>query len=280
MTLRCSGLFALPVLVSLGCAAATPEPAAPAPAVEVAVVDLTAGAGAPKAAAGAKPGKPAEAGAPVVDRKAIEAEMAKNAGILGVLREDTGSPESAFGSDAALTDEVAKGNLSGDPLGDSFGAGGLGLRGSGVGGGGTGEGTIGLGSIGGLGHGAGPGTGSGYGSGSGRLGGRATPANRPEVRTESSTVVGTLPKEVIQRIIRRNINQIRYCYERGLQTNPNLEGKVVVEFTIGKDGAVVAARDKGSTLQDKAVASCVVGRFLRMQFPQPAGGGIVIVTYP
>ena len=26
--------------------------------------------------------------------------------------------------------------------------------------------------------------------------------------------------------------------------------------------------------------SCIVGRFLRMQFPQPKGGGIVIVSYP
>ena len=29
-----------------------------------------------------------------------------------------------------------------------------------------------------------------------------------------------------------------------------------------------------------SVEQCVVGRFMRMQFPQPKGGGIVIVSYP
>ena len=28
------------------------------------------------------------------------------------------------------------------------------------------------------------------------------------------------------------------------------------------------------------VENCVVGRFMRMQFPSPKGGGIVIVSYP
>ena len=46
----------------------------------------------------------------------------------------------------------------GDHIGDSYGAGGLGLSGTGMGGGGTGEGTIGLGSIGTIGHGAGVGS--------------------------------------------------------------------------------------------------------------------------
>jgi hypothetical protein len=45
----------------------------------------------------------------------------------------------------------------GDHIGDSYGAGGLGLTGTGMGGGGTGEGTIGLGSIGTIGHGSGVG---------------------------------------------------------------------------------------------------------------------------
>jgi len=29
-----------------------------------------------------------------------------------------------------------------------------------------------------------------------------------------------------------------------------------------------------------AVEQCINGRFLRFQFPQPKGGGIVIVSYP
>lgn len=54
----------------------------------------------------------------------------------------------------------AHGSMWGDAIGDSFGAGGLGLTGIGEGGGGRGEG-IGLGSIGTIGHGAGMGSGGG-----------------------------------------------------------------------------------------------------------------------
>ena len=35
-----------------------------------------------------------------------------------------------------------------------------------------------------------------------------------------------------------------------------------------------------STVGSKAVDSCVVSRFYKMQFPEPKGGGIVIVSYP
>ena len=35
-----------------------------------------------------------------------------------------------------------------------------------------------------------------------------------------------------------------------------------------------------STLGSPTVEGCVRGRFLRMQFPSPAGGGSVVVNYP
>ena len=83
----------------------------------------------------------------------------------------------------------ARGNMWGDAIGDSFGAGGLGLSGVGEGGGGRGEG-IGLGNIGTLGHGAGTGTGQGFGNGHGRLGGAHQTALSvaPSGRDDRSTV--------------------------------------------------------------------------------------------
>ena len=130
----------------------------------------------------------------------------------------------------------------GNDIGESFGAGGLGLSGIGEGGGGRGEG-IGLGGIGTLGHGAGTGTGQGFGSGHGRLGGshRAKP---PQVRMGATQVSGRLPPEVIQRIVRQNFGRFRLCYENGLRNNPNLQGRVSVRFVIGRDGAVSQRRQR------------------------------------
>jgi TonB family protein len=88
-----------------------------------------------------------------------------------------------------------------------------------------------------------------------------------------------LPKEVIQRVIRRQVGAIKACYERALQRIPGLEGTVKVQFVIGLDGAVPSASDAGSSMPDREVVSCVVGVLRRTSFPKP-DGGIVTVTYP
>jgi hypothetical protein len=84
---------------------------------------------------------------------------------------------------------------------------------------------------------------------------------------------------VIQRIVRQNYGRFRMCYERGLQHNPNLEGRVAVRFVIGSDGTVNHAANGGSDLPSGEVVSCVVRAYYGLSFPQPEGG-IVTVVYP
>jgi TonB family protein len=172
---------------------------------------------------------------------------------------------------------AAKGNMWGDQIGDSFGAGGLGLSGIGEGGGGQGEG-IGLGSIGTLGHGAGPGDGLGFGSGSGRLSGshRTRP---PQMRTGAAEVSGRIPPEVIQRIVRQSFGTFRACYERALTAGPNLAGRVVVTFSITRDGSVKGAQVQSSDVANAEMGTCVAQAFSALKFPAPEGG-VVTVTYP
>lgn len=204
-------------------------------------------------------------------------------GMIGLLNTGAGgdpnAPTAPWGRDDSMgTDPIsARGNMWGDSIGDSFGAGGLGLSGIGEGGGGRGEG-IGLGSIGTIGHGAGTGSGQGFGSGHGRLGGshRTKP---PQVRMGATTVNGRLPPEVIQRIVRQNYGRFRLCYENGLRNNPNLQGRVAVRFVIGRDGSVSNVANGGSDLPDPSVVQCVVRAYYGLSFPQPEGG-IVTVVYP
>jgi len=92
-------------------------------------------------------------------------------------------------------------------------------------------------------------------------------------------VNGRLPPEVVQRIVRYNMAGFRRCYEKGLQKNPQLEGKVTVRFVIGSDGSVTSASDGGSTMPDRDVIQCCVSRAKTLSFPAPEGG-IVTVTYP
>jgi TonB family protein len=213
--------------------------------------------------------------------KKLAEEQAKNAGILGVLKMTEGSHiASIFGRDTALGNDASDvlGGLIGNAIGEAYGVGGLGLVGTGSGGGGTGEGTIGLGNLGTIGKGGGGGNGSGYGRGAGGLGGRR--AKAPDVIPGQANVRGSLDKEIIRRIIRRHINEIKYCYEQELTKKPDLGGRIMVQFTIAASGQVIASVLQNSTMGNARVENCTVQAVKRWEFPKPLGGGIVIVSYP
>jgi hypothetical protein len=213
--------------------------------------------------------------------KMLAEEQAQKAGVLGILKAQEGSHlASIFGRDSALGNDAENvlGGLVGTQIGEAYGVGGLGLVGSGKGGGGTGEGTIGLGNLGTIGKGGGGGNGSGYGRGAGGLGGRR--AHAPDVVPGTAQVRGSLDKEIIRRIIRRHLNEVKFCYEKELMKKADLFGRVMIQFTISGTGQVVASVVQNSTMNNPTVEQCIAGAVRRWEFPKPQGGGIVIVSYP
>lgn len=203
-------------------------------------------------------------------RKELDKEVAENAGVLGAMRE--GAASDVFGS-AALSSDLT-GGIGGliGAKGTQIGSGGLGARGSGLGGGGTAEGLGGLGT-----KGRGSGS-SGYGSGGGSFGEKGE-GGIGRIGGDP-IILGALDKSLIDAVIKRNMNQIRYCYQRELTKNPSLGGKITVKFVIAKDGSVSKSETKQSTMNNSAVEECINQRFMKFQFPEPKGGGIVIVSYP
>ena len=171
----------------------------------------------------------------------------------------------------------ALGALAGDDQsGGDFGFGGLGLRGTGRGGGGSGEGTIGLGNLGNIGHGGGGGEGSGYGRGAES----ERSSSVPRVAGGRADVAGSLSADVIRRVVQRHVNEVRFCYEQQLMTQPELAGTVTVAFVIAPTGAVQSASVASTTLGSPAAESCIAQAVRRWTFPAPEGGGIVAVRYP
>jgi len=169
----------------------------------------------------------------------------------------------------------ALGNWTGDSVGNARGFGGLSLSGTGRGGGGTGEGSLGVGGLGTRGRAGGN---TNYGRGVGDLGDRS--GRVPQVTAGKAIVTGSLDREIIRRIIAKHRDEIKYCYEKELATQKDLSGKVVIFFTISPTGAVIAAKVRESTLKAPAVEQCITSRVEKWIFPQPAGGGIVEVSYP
>jgi len=219
--------------------------------------------------------------APVAAAAGPAPEQTRNAGVLGTLgssedaqlqfarsiqageaRKANPSIASVFGNDAALGNDAQA--VLGGLVGSTYGVGGLGLIGSGAGGGGTGERTIGLGTLG--------------TSGKGGPGGRHS--SGPDVVPGQMIVRGSVDNEIVRRIVRRHINEVKYCYEQQLQRQPRLRGRVVVQFTISRDGMVLASVLQSSTLASPPVEMCIVTAIKRWEFPKPLGGGLVIVSYP
>jgi TonB family protein len=182
--------------------------------------------------------------------------------------------ETAMGQDTL----TALGGLIGDTTGESLGVGGLGLSGTGRGGGHTGVG-IGLGPLGTIGKGGLGKDGIHYGSGV-KLPDRGRKPRAPRMAGRAKILRGALDKAIIRRVVRQHLNQIRYCYQRELQTSDDLRGRVVVRFTIAPSGQVVASVVGSSTLNHAGVETCVTRAVRRWLFPKPRDGGIVQVDYP
>ena len=161
-------------------------------------------------------------------------------------------------------------------IGVANGVGGLGIRGTGMGGGGIGYATLGMGVFHTIGSSGGAAT--GYGRASGGLAPRL--ARAPSVIPGMATVRGSLDKEVIRLVIRRHINEVRFCYEQALGTNPELAGRVAIELVISTDGNVTKSMVSSSTLGNLRVETCIAEGARRWEFPAVKGGGLVIVTYP
>lgn len=201
-----------------------------------------------------------------VNQAQKDKKVAENDGTLKALQQMNARVIGGHGLGGEVSNNI--GGLIGQ-VGTQYGSGGLGARGDGWGGGGNAEVIGGLGT-----RGAGLG-GSGYGRGAGFYG----------LKGDSNPImIGTVDHSLEDRVIKQHLAEIRYAYESVLSSNPDLKGKVVIRFTIAKDGTVSEATVRSSEWNHdeagKNVAEKICDRFLRMKFSAPKGGGITILSYP
>jgi hypothetical protein len=156
---------------------------------------------------------------------------------------------------------------------DQFGSGGLSVRGYGTGGGGN---ALTIGGIGTRGRGGNPSSKYGMASaGQFRKG-----QSKISTGGMGAVIMGALKRSVIDSYIRRNLAKVRWCYEKELAKKPTLFGRIAIEFTISKSGAVSKSNVKRTTMGNAAVEKCVARQIKKIRFPKPLGGGIVVVNYP
>jgi hypothetical protein len=209
---------------------------------------------------------------------------ARNAGVLGSVALQTGDVFASLTEQGNLSSGFDAVNAYGAMYGadgESFGNFGYGRSGFGAGGGcdgtkgpcggiiGTdGYGRIGLGKFG----------NSGWNTrDGGPPGSRRHPPGVPNPVIGRPETGGGLDKEIIRRHIKRNIEKIKYCYEKQLLAHPGLDGTVSVQFFIAPNGTVTSSVGSGMNTE---AANCIADVVSNIQFPKPTDGGGVQVKYP
>ena len=76
----------------------------------------------------------------------------------------------------------------------------------------------------------------------------------------------TLDPDEVHLIVEANMQTIRYCYERALDTNPMLQGQVEVQLVIEEDGTPSSGCSGESSMSNQEVVSCVLSIFSQFRF--------------
>ena len=103
------------------------------------------------------------------------------------------------------------------------------------------------------------------------------------VKTERGDEVGgsgEFDSNLVVQTIKTRLRAIQMCYEQQLRRNPNLAGKVTIEFTIQPRGNVTDVKVKENTTGDAAVGTCVANTVGLFRFNPGPEGGSVTYAYP
>ncbi|AWV89488.1 AgmX/PglI C-terminal domain-containing protein [Bradymonas sediminis] len=215
-----------------------------------------------------------ESKVPKVDGEMVDEIDVKNIGVNAALGSEilgAGPLKDIFGNQEGFDSKmnVAMSGEGGD-LVIGRGAGGMGMRGVGKGGGGEGFGRIqGLGKV---------DTGGGKGTGGG-IGKKKARKVKPKLSQGTPQIGDFCDKGNIRRVVSAKSNAIKYCFERELQQNPKLSGKISAQWKVGLDGKVMSASIASTTMNNRKVEGCIARVIQRMRFDKP-DGGICIINYP
>lgn len=91
------------------------------------------------------------------------------------------------------------------------------------------------------------------------------------VKSSGADVFGDADKKAVQATIRQRTGALQACYNKALQTNPGLAGKIAYTITISVMGTVTDVRIVEDTLEDSGVQACTVAKIKGWRFPTTPG---------
>ncbi len=115
----------------------------------------------------------------------------------------------------------------------------------------------------------------GYGGNTGELGGHNTTqvtsnignGAGPEVQRTSGSKKGRRDRSDVLQVLDGNKSSIFSLYNRALRTNPDLQGKVVLDLVISPTGEVLSCKVVSSEIADTELMNKLVARIKSIHFP-------------
>jgi TonB family protein len=99
------------------------------------------------------------------------------------------------------------------------------------------------------------------------------------VRLEDLDLRGSLTRGPVRRVVRRGLGEVRGCHAEALAARPSVGGRVVVSFVVSSTGLVQTSSLMSTTLDDRALESCIVQTVRRWRFPAREGASVVVAPF-
>ena len=90
----------------------------------------------------------------------------------------------------------------------------------------------------------------------------------PRVRQAKADIRGPLDKNIIRRIVRSRMSEVRFCYDKLLKRDPKAAGTIGLKWTVKPDGTVGDVKKGKGSLRDKALHECLLKRIAGWRFPK------------
>jgi hypothetical protein len=96
----------------------------------------------------------------------------------------------------------------------------------------------------------------------------------------SNKVIGPMDVDIVRRIARVHLSDVRKCRAKGKKSNPELSGSIAMSFIIGPEGTVSdVAAVEGPNSGNQELVGCLVAEIGTWTFPKPGRGGKAKVVH-
>ncbi len=108
--------------------------------------------------------------------------------------------------------------------------------------------------------------------------GTQRPTSGPKLDAQSGPVQPTVPVNGADAVIAGLRGRFRSCYQKGIDVDPNQEGKLVISAKIAANGTVESASVSSNSGLSASVGACVANAVRNAQFEAPLGGSSTLTV--